>query len=578
MRLKAARTLHPGSVSVRQAELARGHEDPSLAPDVLRFPGVEQLWTTRSIVGPMLDTTAPGEQRVRAAEIIAALCLATDLATSLPFEHGLHSTLVAMRLAERLGVDPETASHTYYACLLFYAGCTADAELSAELFPDPAALATHFAPVMFGSPLETMAGVMRALADPGQPAATRAFQMVWRLPRAVSGHQRHIVAMCEVAQMLTDRLGLPASMQALFVDFTERWESRHDAIPLAVRIAHVARDAAFQHLIGGMEHALRVMRERAGHAFDPQVVSCLVENADQILAPDTGESAWAATLALEPQPQIMLADDAIERAVAAMGHFADLISPYLVGHSSGVADLASDAARRCGFDAAELVALRRASFVHDVGRVAIPTRVWQKSQPLTADEWERVRLHAYQSERVLSRSPFLGALTTVAGVHHERLDGSGYHRAATGASLLPAARVLAAADAFHAMTEPRPHRPPLSADQASEVLSREARAGRLDPDAVSAVLAVSGQPVPRIERPAGLSEREAEVIGLLARGLLTKQIAQALGISVKTADRHVQNAYGKIGVSTRAAATLFAMVHGLVAWGELPIGRMRHHA
>jgi len=136
----------------------------------------------------------------------------------------------------------------------------------------------------------------------------------------------------------------------------------------------------------------------------------------------------------------------------------------------------------------------------------------------------------------------------------------------------------AAADAFHAMIEPRPHRPPLSADQASEELSREARAGRLDPDAVSAVLAVRGQPVPRIERPAGLSEREAEVIGLLARGLLTKQIAQALGISIKTADRHVQNAYGKIGVSTRAAATLFAMEHGLVAWGELPIGRMRHHA
>jgi DNA-binding NarL/FixJ family response regulator len=63
------------------------------------------------------------------------------------------------------------------------------------------------------------------------------------------------------------------------------------------------------------------------------------------------------------------------------------------------------------------------------------------------------------------------------------------------------------------------------------------------------------------------------VVALLARGLQTKQVARTLGISVKTADRHVQNGYRKMGVSTRAAATLFAMQHGLVAWGELPIAR-----
>jgi DNA-binding NarL/FixJ family response regulator len=123
------------------------------------------------------------------------------------------------------------------------------------------------------------------------------------------------------------------------------------------------------------------------------------------------------------------------------------------------------------------------------------------------------------------------------------------------------------------MTEPRPHRPPLSPDRAVEQLADDARAGRLDPDAVTAVLAAAGQHSPPIPRPAGLTEREAEVIGLLARGLLTKQVAAALGIAVKTADRHVQNAYAKIGVSTRAGAALFAMEHGLVAWGELPMAR-----
>jgi HD-GYP domain-containing protein (c-di-GMP phosphodiesterase class II) len=182
-----------------------------------------------------------------------------------------------------------------------------------------------------------------------------------------------------------------------------------------------------------------------------------------------------------------------------------------------------------------------------------------------------VRLHPYHTERVLSRPQFLAALAPIAGAHHERLDGSGYHRGATGAVLSRGARLLAAADAYHAMTEPRPHRQPLAPERAAEALGEEARHGRLDPDAVTAVLEAAGQAAPRIERPCGLTEREAEVIGLLARGLQTKQVARALGISVKTADSHIQHAYAKIGISTRASAALFAMEHGLAASGELPI-------
>jgi HD-GYP domain-containing protein (c-di-GMP phosphodiesterase class II) len=204
--------------------------------------------------------------------------------------------------------------------------------------------------------------------------------------------------------------------------------------------------------------------------------------------------------------------------------------------------------------------------------VAVPTRIWQKPGSLAPDDWERVRLHAYHSERVLSRSPFLASLGPVAAAHHERLDGSGYHRGATGAGLTATARLLAAADAYHAMIEPRPHREPLSPDRARDELGGESKAGRLDAQAVAAVLEVAGHRPPRVERPAGLTEREAEVIRMLARGLQTKQVARQLGISAKTADRHIQNAYAKIGISTRAAAALFAMEHGLVSWGELPMG------
>ncbi|MGH7128875.1 MAG: HD domain-containing phosphohydrolase, partial [Planctomycetaceae bacterium] len=345
-----------------------------------------------------------------------------------------------------------------------------------------------------------------------------------------------------------------------------------DEIPLALRIAHVARDACLQVTLGGVEHAAQVTRERAGGAFDPAIATMFADEAGDMMRFEHQGSIWDEVLAREPGPPLELRGEAINRALAAMGDFADLASPFLSGHSAGVTQLAAAAAQACQVGSGDAAALRRAALVHDVGRVAVPARIWQDPRPLSADDWERVRLHAYHSERILSRSAFLGTLARTATFHHERLDGSGYHRGATVASLSLSARLLAAADAYHAMTEPRAHRQPLPRDRAAQVLSQEARAGKLDAAAVAAVLEAAGHYVPAIERPAGLTEREAQVIGLLARGLQTKQVARRLGISAKTADRHVQNAYAKIGVSTRAAAALFAMEHGLVAWGELPMG------
>jgi HD-GYP domain-containing protein (c-di-GMP phosphodiesterase class II) len=510
--------------------------------------------------------------------VIGALCLATDLGMGFPFEHGLHSTLIATRLAERLGVDPATATGTYYACLLSHSGCTTDAHVTAEVFGG--SLTTHFNPVMYGSRREIMAGLLRALPPPESAGPVRTLQAARRLPRMARSARPQFTAMCEVAQLLADGVGLPPSVQGLLAHLFERWDgkgplgrAKGDDIPLPMRIVHVAVDTALQRLLGGAEQAARVVRDRAGHAFDPDVAACLSDNAEEILALDTEVSVWDEVLAAEPTPHLTLEGTGIDRALTAMGRFTDLISPYLSGHSIGVADFAAGAAQRCRLDEVGQVAVRHAALVHDLGRVAIGARMWQKSGPLTADEWEQVRLHPYHTERVLARSSFLSELGRLAGAHHERLDGSGYHRGSAGAELSLPARLIAAADAYHAMSEPRPHREPLTPEQAANELARAASAGRFDPDAVTAVVEAAGQRAPRIERPAGLTEREAEVVGMLARGLQTKQVARSLGISIKTADRHVQNAYGKIGVSTRAAATLFAMEHGLIAWGELPIVR-----
>ena len=521
---------------------------------------------------------SPDEERVRTAELIGALCLATDLGMGFPFEHGLHETLIAMRLAERLRVDRETASQTYYTSLLSHAGCTAEAHVAAQVFGG--SMTENFNPLMYGSVRQVFTGLLRSLPDEDVTGLARAAQTARRLPRMARETRPSLTASCEVAGMLAEQTGAPTAVPDLLAYLTDRWDGhgplgrgKHQEIPLPMRIVHVATDAALQLHLGGVAHAVGIVGQRAGHAFDPEVAACLVEGSAAILAFDDGGSAWDETLAVEPSPPLMLGGDALDRGLAAMGRFADLISPYFAGHSVGVAELASEAAGRCRIDAVGATAIRRAGLVHDLGRVAVHAWVWQKPGPLSADELEHVRLHPYHTERCLSRSPFLAALAPVAAAHHERLDRSGYHRGSPGADQTMPARLLAAADAFFAMGEPRPHRPALEPERAAEALTAEANAGRLDPDAVTAVIEAAGHRAPRLERPAGLTEREAEVVAMLARGLQTKQVAHELGISVKTADRHVQNAYSKIGVSTRAAATLFAMEHGLVAWGELPIGR-----
>jgi HD-GYP domain-containing protein (c-di-GMP phosphodiesterase class II) len=511
--------------------------------------------------------SAREHEQVRAAEMIAALSLATDLGHGADFEHGLRSALSAVRLAECLGVDDETARQTYYASLLLYVGCTADSYTGADAFGrDFEELWPHLEPVQYGSPLQALGGVARGIA-PGSPPLTKAAALARTLPRAVRHKRATFPAICEVGAMLCERLSLPATVPPLLRHVFERWDGkgevlheRGDEIPLPIRIAQVADDADAQRRLGGVERAVAVVKERAGAAFDPAVANCLAQRAEHVLAGTEG-SAWEAALAVEPQPQLALDGPGIDCALEAMAAFADLPSPYLAGHSSRVAELASEAALRIGLDDA---ATRRAALVHDLGRVAVPVRIWQKRGALTADDWERVRLHPYHAERVLCRSAFLAQLVPVAISHHERLDGSGYHRGLTAAGLSPATRVLAVADAYGAMTQPRPHRPAMAPEQAAATLASEASAGRLDPDAVKAVSEAAGVQAPPMARPAGLTERETEVVRLLARGLQTKQVAELLGISAKTADHHVQNAYAKIGVSTRAAVALFAIQHGLV--------------
>jgi HD-GYP domain-containing protein (c-di-GMP phosphodiesterase class II) len=320
-----------------------------------------------------------------------------------------------------------------------------------------------------------------------------------------------------------------------------------------MRVVHVAHDGALMYRLGGSAAAISTVRRHAGAANDPEIAERFCRDADTLLGDAGSASAWDAVLAAEPGPRPRVSATQFESALAAMGDFADLKSSYTAGHSRRVSSVASAAARGYGLSEAESSHVAWSGLLHDLGRAGVSTSVWDKPGPLTDDEWERVRLHPYFTERVLARSPSLARLGATAGLHHERLDGSGYHRGATAGQIAPAARLLAAADMYCALTEHRAHRAARSADAAASELLSQVRMGRIDHDAAAAVLAIGGHQLGRSRlRISGLSDREIEVLRLLAHGSSNRQIAVALVLStdlpagLRGSDRRVTCAAGDI--------------------------------
>jgi len=216
------------------------------------------------------------------------------------------------------------------------------------------------------------------------------------------------------------------------------------------------------------------------------------------------------------------------------------------------------------------MALGRAALVHDFGTTAVPNSIWDKPGPLTRAEFDRVELHPMLTEQMLRRSPAFAVLSPVASTHHEKCDGSGYHKRLQADSDELGACILAATEIYVGLTSERADRPPFSPADAAAELRRLEWEGALEPRASRAVLVAAGHGEPRphagkrAQNPGGLTRREVEVLRLAARGLTTREIAGRLTISPKTADHHIQHIYGKIGVSTRAAAALWAMQHTVV--------------
>jgi HD-GYP domain-containing protein (c-di-GMP phosphodiesterase class II) len=504
-----------------------------------------------------------GSDDLRLTELVAAISLATDLGTGQPMEHALRTCLLSAAVAGELGLEATTATDVHYVALLRFLGCVADApEMGHLAGGDGAAFIAAMAPVYMGSPGEQVRRLVRSVGR-GQALPRRALRVVEALAAG-----RTEVSHCEVGARLATRLGLGEGVVGALAHAYERWDGRGpyglagEAVPIAIRVVVVARDAVLWQRLAGVEAALDVLGRRRGRAYDPTVVDAV----RAVGLPGDGGAVWEDVLAAEPRPVRRVGAVALDRALAAVGDFADLRSRWTRGRSARLAELAEAAGRVCRLPDPDVATLRRAALVADLGAVGVPSGTWERPGPLAVEQTERVRLHPYLSERVLGRCHGLRPVAALAGAHHERLDGSGYHRGSAAAQLPGPARLLAAADVWTALGEDRAHRPALAPAQARDALWAEVSAGRLDGGAAEAVLAAAGQDGDRRRppHPAGLSEREIEVLRLIARGCTNRDVSGRLSISPKTVGHHVAHIYAKIGVTTRPAAALFAMEHDLL--------------
>jgi HD-GYP domain-containing protein (c-di-GMP phosphodiesterase class II) len=512
---------------------------------------------------------------VRMAELVGALSLGIDLGFGQPMEHVLRQCLIALRIADAAQLDEAQRGTVYYTALLVNVGCHTDAHEQAKWFGDDIAMKS----TKYDYEWRSLRGAAATLSKlgAGNPPLHR-FRL--GLEFAVSGRRdmdEMLTEHARRARMLAEELGLSEGVLDGVVNAYEQWDGKGwptgaqgEAIPVATRVATLAEFMEVAHRVNGSDAACAMARRRAGKQFDPQLARLLTTHAQEIFGGLDDVGTWSAVIEAEPALVPVLSGERFDQALEAIARFIDVKSPYMLGHARGVADLASTAGEQLGLGEAEVRALRRAGLVHGFGRLGVSNSIWDKRGPLGAGEWERVRMHPYLTERMLQQSPALAPLGQIAVQLRERLDGSGYPRGLPASAIGRPARILAAADVYQAMCEPRPHRDARAPGDAAAQLRAEVRAGRLDGDAAEAVLSAAGHRVRRRrEGPAGLTAREVEVLRLLSQGLSNKEIAQRLVISPKTAGNHIEHIYAKIGASSRATASLFAMQHGLLPEDEL---------
>ncbi|MBN1450363.1 MAG: HD domain-containing protein, partial [Anaerolineales bacterium] len=498
---------------------------------------------------------------MRMAEVLAAFSFATDLGTGKSMGHALRACYLGMAMARELRLSDSEQVELYYSFLLMHSGCAALSLAMAPIIQGDELAAIGDITLRDDSSLREMLGWMRANVSPDAPLPTRILNLVRALLH--NPDEGDVRGVCEVAVRVAQRLDMPPGVQNAVRYYLERWDGkgpfglRGDEIPLSARLLHMALKADACNTVHGRDAAETIALERKGKLFDPHVVDVFLSvaresNLWEILAK---QDLWEVVLELEPDsPYRTIEETRLDDVALAAADFVDLKSPATVTHSRETAYFAECIARRLGLPESEITTIHRAALVHDLGHLALPSHILLNQDQLSEVDKEKLRLHPYYTERVLSRMPVLASIAAIAGMHHERLNGTGYYRGLSGDELPVSACILALADDFQERLQASRHH--TTPDPQDVLKSMQPDIGPLfSPDCYAALAEELGgtapQPRPRRDRPAGLTNREVEVLQHVAKGDTNRQIAQALVISERTVAHHLEHIYDKIGISSR---------------------------
>jgi len=505
---------------------------------------------------------------VRLAHVLDSLALAIELGLGVPAQTIHRAAVVSVRLGRAAGLEEEDQVAAYYLAILCYVGCTTTSHETSKAIDE-----LGLGPLLVATDEEFLPELERALARtlpaPEAHAAAKSMAEWLASPEMGPHHRNH----CEAAELMAKRLELGPRVVGGLTHAYERWDGMStqrlavaDAISLAMRVVQVAWVVGQESMHRDPATIARRLRQRAGRSLDPALAALAADDLGPLVSDLDQGDLGPLLLDAEPGDPILLTGEQVDRALTCIADFGDLKSPHMVGHSRRVADVAQRAARAASMPSDDVALVTRAALIHDVGRVGVQSSLLAKAGPLSRAEHERIRLHSYFTERIFADNLVLAPVGALGAAHHEHLDGSGYHRGLQASGLSAPARLLAAANSWCSLTETRPHRQALTVPEACEALRAQVREGLLDRHAVDAVTTSVGQRGSWTRRSSSmaLTEREAEVLRLVARERTNPAIAGTLGISSKTVERHVTHIYQKIGVSSRAGAAVYALENGLM--------------
>lgn len=497
-------------------------------------------------------------------ELLLTFSTVTSVGLGFGADHGIRTCYVGMHLGADLELAPERMAGLYYAALAKDGGCTCGASQMAEfLGADEREAIADFVQRDTANELEMLRWLFRH-AGRGSGPATRARRTISALVHGSRFDREASLAECEVAQRVATRLGLSDESALALTACTERWDGKGrphgltgEAIPLVARVINLGAAVEIADRFSGRDAAIELVRRGAGKAFDPRIARAflgLAERDEFWSGFDDEEHLNERVRAIEPVDGRLPGGIAVlDRFTEVLADLVDFKRPATAGHARRVAERSQRLGERLGLGAAELVTLRRAALIHDVGLVAISFR-----DLATGRDQAGYRAHAIGAAGLLADIPALQASCELAALHHERIDGSGWPAGAAAARQTASARILAA---VCALDEASDGAAPIEAD----ILRTLAASPGFDRAVIDALSTDLGAPrVAREPRPAGLTEREVEVLRLAAAGLSLREIAERLVISKHTARHHIESVYAKAGCSTRAAAALFAAEHHLL--------------